>query len=482
MKKLFLFILIILLPEVLGAAPFRFLPYKITQPDGTSIDCFVSGDEFFNWIHDADGYSIIQAKDGYYYYAMKDGDEIVPSRHMVNRVSPESAGLEKWVIISREKYLKKRERFEVPVKGGPEKAPHTGIVNNIVIYIRFKDEVETGTTREVYNNNLNDVKGVSLRTYYKEVSYDQLFIESTHYPDCPEPATTNTSYEDSHRRGYFQPYNETTNPIGYANETQSREREHQLLVDAINWVKIYSPIPTSLDVDMDDDGFVDNICFMINGESDGWSDLLWAHRWSLWSQTAYINGKRVWDYTFQPEDQVSVRTLCHEMFHTLSAPDLYHYDDGGLDLDPVGRWDIMEHGSGHMGAYMKWKYADQNWISEIPEITTPGTYTLNPLTSPTNNCYKIFSPNSTNEFFVVEYRRKSGDYESNVPGDGLLVYRINTDFRGNANFDNETIFDEVYIYRPGGGPTSNGIIGNAHFSSDLGRNRHAFSLTPPRSR
>jgi hypothetical protein len=157
------------------------------------------------------------------------------------------------------------------------------------------------------------------------------------------------------------------------------------------------------------------------------------------------------------------------MFHALGAPDLYHYDDGGLNIDPAGRWDIMEHGKGHMGAYMKWKYADQNWISNIPTITTAGTYTLNPITSPTNNCYQIKSPNSTKEFFVVEYRQRSGDFESELPGDGLLVYRINSNFRGNASFDNESVFDEVYIYRPGGEPTVNGVIDNAHFSSNVGR-------------
>ena len=47
-------------------------PYRITQPDGTEIQCFVSGDEFFNWLHDADGYTIIQAENGYFYYAVKE--------------------------------------------------------------------------------------------------------------------------------------------------------------------------------------------------------------------------------------------------------------------------------------------------------------------------------------------------------------------------------------------------------------------------
>lgn len=33
-------------------------PYVIQQPNGEIIDCFMSGDEYFNYIHDADGYLI----------------------------------------------------------------------------------------------------------------------------------------------------------------------------------------------------------------------------------------------------------------------------------------------------------------------------------------------------------------------------------------------------------------------------------------
>ena len=469
MKRLLTLLVMLIIALNLFGAPFRFLPHKVTQPDGTVIACFVSGDEFFNWIHDKDGYSIIRGKDGYYYYAMKADDKIIASEHRVNSMLPSAAGLEKWVKISKDEYAKKRKRLEIPVKGDAVKAPHTGTFNNLVIYIRFSGESEIATTRSTYDNKLNKQKTPSLKSYFKEVSYEQLTIESTHYPFCSEPLTTNASYEDPHTRGYFQPYNATSNPIGYANDTQARLREHQLLVDAINWINVNDPVPAGINIDMDDDGSVDNICFMINGQSDAWSDLLWAHRWALWSFTAYINGKTVWDYTFQPENQVSVTTLCHEMFHALGAPDLYHYDDGGLNLDPVGYWDIMEHGKGHMGAYMKWKYADKNWIDTIPLITTPGTYTLNPLTSSTNNCYKILSPNSTKEFFIVEYRTKDGYFESNLPGEGLLVYRINKDYRGNAGFDNEYVFDEVYIYRPRGGPTTDGQVNSANFSLDVGR-------------
>ena len=55
-------------------------PIEIKQPNGEKIKCFITGDEFYNRLHDADGYTIIQnAENGYYYYAKKEGEELVPS-------------------------------------------------------------------------------------------------------------------------------------------------------------------------------------------------------------------------------------------------------------------------------------------------------------------------------------------------------------------------------------------------------------------
>ena len=66
MKSKFVLLFAVLMINVFlaGAANYRFLPYTIKQPDGKSIACFVSGDEFFNWLHDKDGYTIIQGEDG----------------------------------------------------------------------------------------------------------------------------------------------------------------------------------------------------------------------------------------------------------------------------------------------------------------------------------------------------------------------------------------------------------------------------------
>ncbi len=464
-KRMLLFTALLLVFTFVRAANFERLPYTIVQPNGDTISCFVSGDEYSNYIHDAEGYTIIQAANGYFYYAERNGEEIIPSSYLVNSVNPANTTLSKWAIISKTAYLQRRAvMYNNPTKtnGTPSYAPHSGTMNNLVIYIRFSNDAEFTTTRQVYDDKLNPTTGLSLKSYYKEVSYNNFTINSTHYPACA--LTTNLSYQDSHPRNYYQPYNATTNPTGYANNSESATREHTLLVAAVNWINANSPVSAALNIDGDNDGNVDNVLFVIKGSNGAWADMLWAHRWMLYTQFVYINSKRVYDYTFQPETQVTVPTLCHEMFHALGSPDLYHYTNQGV-VFPVWNWDLMENGSGHMLSYMKWKYSAHTWISNIPEITTSGTYTLNPVTSATNNCYKIASPNSTSEYFMVEYRNKSGTFETNVPGSGLIVYRIDESATGNADGPP----DEVYVYRPGGTSAVNGTPNDAFFSSTVGR-------------
>ena len=248
---------------------------------------------------------------------------------------------------------------------------------------------------------------------------------------------------------------------------------------AVNYIDENHLIPADLDIDYDHDGHVDNVCFIVKGDVNGWNDLLWPHKSSMYDREVYLNEKQVYVYNFQLADATSyfnTATMCHEMNHSLSAPDLYHYESTLSSLKPVGKWDLMEsHGTPpqHMGAYMKMKYG--HWIDEIPEITQAGTYTLNPISSatPENIAYKIPTADP-NQFYVLEYRSKT--VETALYGSGLLIYRIDTRFYGNANYDpNEGVYDEVYIFRPNGTATTNGTIGSAHFSADV--NRTEFSPT-----
>lgn len=462
------------------AAYVRNYPLKLTQPDGEVVICLVTGDEFHRWVHDRNGYAIIKdPESGYFVYAVRKEGKVVPSSFRVGHWDPLALGLEKNLgpTLALQTTL-----HEVPLYGSLRKqeglagASNIGTINNIVIFVRFSDDSEFGDAASLYDDlfNLSGTGSNSMREYFHEVSYNQLSISSTFYP--PSAAGTVVSYQDSQPRGYYRPYDSISNPIGYTSSEDAGSREQNLLKGVITAVG--SQVPPDLNVDNDEDGYVDDVCFIVQGAPDAWAQLLWPHAYFFpYPPTVYINDKIVRAYNVQIQELISsapTYLLCHEMFHVLGAPDLYRYlNDWGLG--PAGPWDLMDFGinpPAHMGSYMKFKYG--HWIPSIPEITTEGTYSLSPLTSDTNNCRLIRSPASTTEYFVVEYRKKSGAFEGNLPGEGLLVYRINPEATGNGSGPP----DEVYIYRPNGTLHWQGDVNDAPFSQDAGRTAINNSTNP----
>ncbi len=466
LKRILYLALVIIITSVnYYGAPIKNMPISVTQPNGSIINCFVSGDEYFNYIHDANGYLIIQDDESKYYcYAKQEADKFIPTNLIVGADMPDESMVSKGVNYNLLDVKKLKNKFSIDKSLEDIEAPTTGLIENIVVFIRFAGEPEFTQEISEYNNMFNNQTSNvnSMYNYYKEVSFNSLTVNTNFFPNSS--GNNIVSYQDSHPRAYYQPYT-GAGSIGYADDNERTNREHTLLKNAINFIA--SSVPTTLKVDGDNDGEVDNVCFIVSGNPTGWSSLLWPHMWYLYSQSAYINGKRVGTFNFQLQNSLmssGVGVLCHEMFHSLGAPDLYHYTENGIS--PVGTWDIMENDLNppqHMGAHMKYKYG--KWISNIPIITSDGTYTLNPLTNAENNCYRINSPRSSNEYFVLEYRKRNSVFESSLGGEGLLVYRIDRRYEGNADGPP----DEVFLYRPYGSPDNNGIVSQANLGADVGR-------------
>jgi M6 family metalloprotease-like protein len=447
------------------------VPQKLVQPDGKVFHCFATGDERYSWLHDSNNFTILQDPvSGYYVYARKSGAVLVPSNLIAGVDDPSAAGLQPGLNADPEEIRRiTKDRFKSPVLKGATDAKITGTINNIVIFIRFSDQAEYTSSTSAYNSVFNATGTLSMAEYFREVSKAQLAINTTLYP-----ASTGTvaSYQDANSRDYYRVYNSITNPIGYKTESERRIREMTLLKDATESVKSQIEA-TGLDFDNNNDGQVDNVCYIIQGSAEGWNDLLWPHMWSLSAFDVRIGSDRVYTFNFQLSQSFGVSILCHEMSHSLGFPDLYRYENASIT--PVGSWDIMAKNLNppqHQSVYTKHKYG--KWFSGIPEITVNGNYTLAPLSTDAYAGYKIASPNSANEYFVVEYRKAEGEYESALPGSGLIIYRVNASLQGNADGPP----DEVYIFRPNGITTANGEISSAHFSAESGRTTFNATTNP----
>lgn len=466
------------------AAPVWNMPAIRIQPNGDTLRCFVTGDEFYQRLHDAQGYTIMMdPSTGYYVYAQMENGQLIPSSHVAGSINPATLGIQPNLTISMPELMERRMAWEVPQQYRaemPKSSSAITLLNNIMIFIRFADDTVYTNSLASIDNLLNDSTetAVSMYNYFQNASYGKLRIITHFYPN-PQ-GNQILSYQDIHPRRYYMPYS-ASNPDGYRQGGQA-EREFALIERATAYINENYPVDSTLNLDCDNDGNIDNICYVVKGSYTGWADLLWPHKWNLYDRYVYINGKRVNTFNFMlagaGEHYFGPSTFCHEMTHTLTAPDLYHYYNW-TDIHPAGQWDLMEQNTTppqHQTAWIKHHYC--GWIDSIPSVTHQGTYSLASIDKPTHNCWKIPSPDP-NQFYVVEYRNQHANmFERGIPQSGLIIARIDTRYEGNASFDKVYQFDELYIFRPDGCDSIDGEPGRAAFSPQSGRTTFSPSTNP----
>ncbi len=443
---------------VADAAPLRDIPAQWTQPDGTVVNLMVSGDERHRTVTDADGFTVLRNFDtGWLMYADIVDGKLAPTLLAAGLDDPLAAGLLPGLHMPFEQAEGFISRKPVPRASG-DPAPTTGTVNNLFVFIRFSDDDILLEETAGYETQFNGVAQgePSLRAYFREISQGAVDVVTTFTP-APDGKWM-TAYTAPQLRRHYQPYDAVHNPGGYTNDSELEQREHALLKDALAYVE--AVIPDGVDFDANDDGYFDNVIFMVQGWPDTWSDLLWPHMWEFYDEVT-CKGLHVGTYNLQLSVLmlISPGTFVHEMYHSFGAPDLYHYSQD--NIQPVGPWDVMEntglYAAQHPLAYMKWKYG--NWVADIPVVSENSEVTLTQDWTDGAQAVRIAVPESQSEYFVLEYRRRQGMFETSLPGSGLLVYRIDPDQEDVGNRNGPP--DEVWIFRQGGVPYATGEIGDA---------------------
>lgn len=481
------------------AAPVRNLPRTLEQPDGTTIECFVSGDEYFHYLHDMDGNMIMKNEDtGEYVYAkIENGEPTVSESRATRNIAAENPMLryilkqEKGNVTEKityedipEEYLdevyESSPLYQSAVQQGMSLDQSRGehrfkdkTVNNLVIFIDFADKSFQSTPTATAYDNMFNSDGDSLKAWMNEASYGHAKIVSSMYPK--QNGGTVVAYRSANKRSIYE----------NATDSNRTVLEYGLLKEAVE--KASGIVPKDLNLDIDDDGYIDSLTFVVAGDSSSQHGaLLWSHKWGFYEgeEKEYahlipsIDGFKAETYVFITEEDMrseGVGTLTHEMFHLYGAPDLYHknadsrYNSDAVNPDnpgkryPVYRWDNMCDARGELtSTYMRYKYG--GWIENVPEIKNNGRYTLNKASMSSGNCYYIRSPFSEYEYFWLEYRKREGVFETRIengwtetngytewiekkiiPGTGLVIYKIDMRCWGNYNHDGKTVFNEVAI-------------------------------------
>ncbi len=317
-------------------------------------------------------------------------------------------------------------------------------ITNPVIFICFAGEqvLNVRNTITVDIINMFNAEDNSLKDYYRDLSYGSLTINSIF------PITNGDYYV------YTAPNNR--NYYDNVSSSQRASAEAALLNGAVEAANNYFDY-TNRNLDGNNDGFVDMVSFVVSGQKSEWGGLLWPHSWSLKSISTTpkkLNNIPVNEFNFTFLEGYKVGYVCHETGHILGMPDLYHYDYN-KDRYPAWEWDLMHYNNNtpqYTTTYMRYKYLNFVNDNQIGNLLKSGDYTLKPTTISTQNdilAYKI----EINEYesIWIEYRNNQvSTYDSELPGSGLIVYRINNKVTGNTNGRYQSVQhpDELYVYRP----------------------------------
>ena len=330
----------------------------------------------------------------------------------------------------------------------------TGNFSNLVIFVDFADTSHDHSNISTFNNNCHvnhpdkvfeffdgsEAKPRGFRQYLYNISYGALQVMNI-FPQ----------YDAS--TGKFTPYKLKYNAEHY----YSQNTDSEMIAEIIAQLNASGGVGVDLHLSKNEN-IVDNMTIVVAcDDAEGNANKHFYGHKATYRGDEQVDGNLVRDYNLVTEGGVFMGSnqsgvLVHEFLHTLGYQDLY-VNGGGAT--PVGMWDIMASADYRMKyplAYFRSHYT--KWFS-IPEVTTSqkgySIYAASAATAATKDRQAVIlkTAYSDTEFFVLEYRRKgaygSEDYDANVPGSGLIIYRINTN--AYRNYDGAPW--QAYVFRPG---------------------------------
>ena len=328
-----------------------------------------------------------------------------------------------------------------------------GIEYILGIKVDFSDQPGNRTGAEI-DGYLFGEEGVSLKTYYSEVSYGQMNVQ-------PGPAggvipKGNRWIRAAKPMTYYGE--------GRISEAQCREltREACTEVDAMVDFSQY---------DRDKDGVVDHV-FIIHAGDDEASTLKPRDIWSILVRGVNIvlDGVRIESASVVAEEPSFAKPhlgiYFHEFFHDFGAPDVYgtpftdanDHKWGLMGFSGPYQGDLTDGiGDGlnpsHIIGYLKWDFdarpenGRHGWIEPVKVERTATQLSIPSFELPPshNVLFKINIPGKVDrsghntEFFLIENRhRESGAmFDTHLPESGILIWHIDeTMFRPpTAHFD-----------------------------------------------
>ncbi len=433
-NRLFNLIVLLFATHMLMAVPATPYPINRVQPDGTTLQLYLHGDEMTHCLADESGYLVSRDMDGFFKYLNQ--DFTISAKRVGEGISSSFLKLNDW--LKSEQVT--RSRNNAPAR--PKRLagyPTAGNPPALVILVNFADcSFITPDPQKEFSRMLNERGYADNGATGSALDYFRACSQGQFVPrfDVVGPYTLPGKIED----------------YGYNNQwTGSDANPRQMIVDACAAADADGVDFTIYDTD--DDDIIDNIFVYYAGynEAEGAPEnTVWPHRSVVMESyvegSVAFDGKTVYDYACTSElkgntgtNMASIGTFCHEFGHVLGLPDYYHIQDSKLKT--LLYWDIMDRGSYLNDSRTPPLYSAYNrfyigWLTPR-ELTKPEYLALEPLTQAdsvvdTSNQAFLVAASEHNmqgddpdprEFFIVEYRQKKG-WDSYLPSEGVLFWHI----------------------------------------------------------
>lgn len=407
------------------AVPARKGKHIIIQPDGTEMEVYAHGDEYYHWLTDADGNFVEQQEDGTFIITPPLSDDEIEQRiHSARR--------------ARARHLPVATNQAVPLNIAPR---------GLIILVGFTDvafstekaEMDSMLCGQNYSRSYSFTYHGGTYRITSSGSARQYFIDQSMGQYQPQFDVVGP-YTISNAQAYYG-----------SNDSNGNDRHvDEMIIEACRAADDDGVDFTQYD--NNEDGVVDFV-FVIyagNGEADGGAaSTIWPHFY--WMRDGYgygyyddsdaiiLDGKVLNAYACSNEinylskKHTGIGTFCHEFGHVLGLPDLYATNKATHRT--MDDWDIMDAGSYNNNgdtppAYSAYERFFCGWLTPIV-LNNAGTYSLQDLKT-SNIAYMITATGTSNlvgnnpnpaEFFLLENRQRNG-WDKKTAGSGMMITKV----------------------------------------------------------
>ncbi len=330
-------------------------------------------------------------------------------------------------------------------------------------FVRLQGHPNFSISMSEFDKMMNDTcqYSFSFKSFLKSSSFGQLDYQfvSIRRSDTD----TIPYYYDQMPIGYYSPKSDK-NPQGFENDDEARNRVHKLTERYIEFLN--TNLPDDVKLDGTGDGKIDVLTYIAPTLQYPFSIRSYGGNWAGGiphnnPRSLKIKGVGIGSFSVNIADSwinpQSNGIFKHEVGHNLRTWDYYDNNNTpsqrftyrNLVSDPAGAWNMMVGASNTYGAYVIWSRLGYLSNEDVKILNTNGTYRLNSLFSNSKNnvSYKIQSPYSDTEYFILEYRSKHKAFEWWHNSEGLVVTLVNPHVRGNPRGSNNPRAFELFYLR-----------------------------------